>query len=112
MDRFSISIQVVALREETFFGNIVVEANGQILNIDSRPSDAINLAARANVPILVSSEVMDAAGIIPDEDEVSEEAEYSDEAPTPGEGEGEERLSVFEDFLEQLNLDDEEENNN
>ena len=34
----------------------------------------------------------------------------SEEAPTSGEGE--ERLSVFEDFLEQLNLDDEEENNN
>jgi len=112
LDARILQVEVVALREETFFGNIVVEANGQILNIDSRPSDAINLAARANVPILVSSEVMDAAGIIPDEDEVSEEAEYSDEAPTPGEGEGEERLSVFEDFLEQLNLDDEEENNN
>jgi hypothetical protein len=53
---------------------------------------------------------MEAAGIIPEEDQVSEEDEYSEEAPTPGEGEG--RLSVFEDFLEQLNLDDEEENNN
>ena len=105
-----LQVEVVALREETFFGNIVVEANGQILNIDSRPSDAINLAARANVPILVSSEVMEAAGIVPEEDEVSEEAEYSEEAPTAAEGE--ERLSVFEDFLEQLNLDDEEENNN
>jgi bifunctional DNase/RNase len=105
-----LQVEVVALRDETFFGNIVVEANGQILNIDSRPSDAINLAARANVPILVASEVMEAAGIVPEEDEVSDEAEYAEEGATPGEGEG--RLSVFEDFLEQLNLDDEEENNN
>jgi len=66
------------------------------------------LAARANVPILVSREVMDAAGIIPEEDEVSEDAQYAEDSAAPGEGE--ERLEVFEDFLEQLKLDDEEEN--
>ena len=102
-----VQVEVVALREETFYGNIVIEANGQILNIDSRPSDAINLAARAKVPILVAQDVMDAAGIIPEEDEVSEEAAYAEGSPTTGDGE--ERLSVFEDFLEQLNLDDDEE---
>ncbi len=102
-----LQVEVVALREETFFGNIVVEANGEILNIDSRPSDAINLAARAKVPILVSSEVMDAAGIIPEDDEVSDEVELDEQDAAPA-GESEERLSIFEDFLDQLNLDDEE----
>ena len=105
-----LQVEVVALREETFFGNIVVEANGQILNIDSRPSDAINLAARAKVPILVASEVMEAAGIVPEDDEVRDESDYAEDGATPDEGE--ERLSVFEDFLEQLNLDDDEEKNN
>ena len=99
-----LQVEVVALREETFFGNIVLEANGQIFNIDSRPSDAINLAARAHVPILVAREVMDAAGIIPEEDEVSDETEFTEEETAVETGE--ERLSVFEDFLEQLNLDD------
>ena len=102
-----LQVEVVALKKETFYGNIVVEVNGEILNIDSRPSDAINLAARANVPILVAREVMDTAGIIPEDDEVSDEAEYVDEDDPSSEA-GEERLSVFEDFLEQLNLDDEE----
>jgi len=104
-----VQVEVVALRDETFYGNIVIEANGQVINIDSRPSDAINLAARAKVPILVSSEVMEAAGIIPEEDEVGDEAEFADIEEAPDSGE--ERLSVFEDFLEQLNLeeDDEEE---
>lgn len=111
LDARIVQVEVVALREEIFFGNIVIEANGQILNIDSRPSDAINLAARAKVPILIAREVMDAAGIIPEEDEVGDEdAAYSEE--TPSSGEGEERLSVFEDFLEQLSLDDEEEDEN
>ncbi|HBY09542.1 MAG TPA: bifunctional nuclease family protein [Chloroflexi bacterium] len=99
-----LQVEVVALRNETYYGNIVLEANGQIFNIDARPSDAINLAARANVPILVARDVMDAAGIIPDEDEVNDETPFAEgeENPEPGQG----RLSVFEDFLEQLNLDD------
>jgi bifunctional DNase/RNase len=103
-----LQVEVVALKKETFYGNIVVEANGEILNIDSRPSDAINLAARAKVPILVAREVMETAGIIPEDDEVSEEAAYTDEDDAPPEESSEERLSVFEDFLEQLEIDDEE----
>ena len=41
---------------------------GRTLNIDARPSDALNLAVRAHVPILVARSVMDSAGIIPEED--------------------------------------------
>jgi bifunctional DNase/RNase len=105
-------VEVVALREDTFYGNIVAEVDGRVLNIDSRPSDALALAVRAHVPILVSRSVMDSAGIIPEEDLQEEEgetaaAEETDASP--------ERLSVFEDFLEGLGLesngddDDEEE---
>ena len=103
-----LQVEVVALRDATFFGNIIVEANGEILNIDARPSDAINLAARANVPILVSSEVMDAAGIVPEDDEIGDEVELDQQDDSPA-GESTERLSIFEDFLDQLNLGDEEE---
>lgn len=96
-------VEVVALRDETFFGNIVMERNSEILNIDSRPSDALNLAARLNVPILVAREVMESAGIVPEEDEVSEDP--GEEPAARGE-EASERLSVFEDFLSQLDLED------
>jgi hypothetical protein len=99
-----VRVEVVSLREETFFGNIVMEAGGQEFNIDSRPSDALNLAIRTNVPILVAREVMDSAGIIPEDDEVGEEAAQEEEEP---EAAGDDRLSVFEDFLENLDLDDE-----
>jgi len=104
LDARVLRVEVVALREETFFGNIVMEINGQEVQIDSRPSDALNLAIRANVPILVSSEVMDSAGIIPEEDEVGERGDIdSDELSDTSE----ERLSVFEDFLDNLSIDDE-----
>ena len=104
LDGEVLRVEVVALKEETFYGNIVMQLNGEIFNIDSRPSDALNLASRLNVPILVSREVMDSAGIIPEEDEVSAEMEDEDVL----EGIGEERLSVFEDFLDNLDLDEDE----
>ena len=98
-------VEVVALREDTYYGSIVTELNGRIVTIDSRPSDALALAVRTHVPILVARQVMDAAGVEPDEDiqETSEEVDGTPQAPAE---EGEERLSVFEDFLDQLDLDD------
>jgi len=104
LDARVLRVEVVALREETFFGNIVMEINDQEVQIDSRPSDALNLAIRANVPILVSSEVMDSAGIIPEEDEISDSVDIDSEELSDT---SEERLSVFEDFLENLSMDDE-----
>jgi bifunctional DNase/RNase len=103
-------VEVVALREDTYFGNIVVEKNGHLLNIDSRPSDALAVAVRAHVPILVARSVMDSAGIIPEED-LQEEAAGTDQPAAEPEAseEGDERLSVFQDFLEKLDLDNEDE---
>jgi bifunctional DNase/RNase len=101
-----IRVEVLALREDTYYGNIVTEQNGKVVNIDSRPSDALALAVRTHVPIMVARSVMDTAGVEPDEDlqESSPETRQALEQP-PEEGEG--RLSVFEDFLDQLDITDE-----
>lgn len=105
-------VEVVALREDTFYGNIVVQANGRILNIDSRPSDAIALAVRTHVPILVARSVMDVAGITPEKDLQSGKEEVEALKPAPEESEeieSEDRLSIFEDFLEKLDKEKEDE---
>jgi len=99
-------VEVVTLRDDTYYGNIVTELNGKVINIDSRPSDALALAVRIHVPIMVSRSVMDTAGVEPDQD-LQEGAPGSEEAPQPAAEEGEGRLSVFEDFLDQLDLGDE-----
>ncbi len=101
-------VEVVALKDDTFFGNIVAEVDGRILNIDSRPSDALALAVRSHVPIHVARSIMDMAGITPEEDLREKPASPKKEKATPElEGEpGEERLSVFEDFFEKLDLED------
>jgi uncharacterized protein len=105
-----VRVEVVALREDVFYGNLVVESNGRILNVDSRPSDAMALAVRAHVPIFVSREVMENAGVVPEQDLGNQEPPTAPLAPTPKppaeEPASEERLSVFEDFLSNLNLGD------
>jgi bifunctional DNase/RNase len=101
-------VEIVALKEDIFYGNIVAETDGKVINIDSRPSDAISLAVRAHVPVLVSQAVMDEAGIVPEKDmqegtpsEPAENLEPGAEAE-PGD---EKRLDVFEDFLKKLGTD-------
>jgi len=86
-------VEVVALNEETYFGNIVISIGGTLHNIDSRPSDAMNLAIRMGAPIFVAEEVMDEAGQIPEED--LSEAVGEEDLDT-------ERLSVFENYLDQI----------
>ena len=113
-------VEIVALREDIFYGNIVAEAHGQTINIDSRPSDAIALAVRAHVPILVDPSVMTSAGIAPEQDLRSHKPTQStamndaasptsakpSSTPTPfkpaNANEDISRLSIFEDFLSKL----------
>ena len=98
-------IVVNDLRQDTFYAQIVVELNGEERRIDSRPSDAIALSVRLDVPIYVEETVMERAGIMPDE-EIEGEAAQSALARPPDEDGPEERLSLFEDFVESLDLDD------
>ena len=54
-------IVVTDLREDVFYAQLHLEVAGSRLTIDSRPSDAIALALRARVPILVEDRVFDKA---------------------------------------------------
>jgi bifunctional DNase/RNase len=89
-------VNITELRDDVFYARIVISLDGQELEIDSRPSDALALAVRTHVPIFVAESVMDEASSEPEADVESEEiAEGSDE-----------RLEVFKDFVETLDLDD------
>jgi bifunctional DNase/RNase len=102
-----VRVEVISLREDVFYGNLVLETNGRMLNIDCRPSDALALAVRAHVPILVANEVMDSAGVIPEKDIAEKPAPPANlpPSPSPAEEDSEGRLSVFEDFLDKLDFD-------
>jgi bifunctional DNase/RNase len=86
-------VEVVSLRDETYFGNIAISINGALHNIDSRPSDAMNLAIRMQVPIFVADDVLEEAGLIPEEDLTDTDLDEELES---------DRLSVFENYLDKI----------
>jgi uncharacterized protein len=100
-----VSVVINDLADETFYAKLVVDANGRHLEIDSRPSDAIAVAVRAGVPIYVAESVMDQAGVKLDEAE-EEQQQPEQRATEPGPDPNDERLSVFRQFIETLDMDD------
>ena len=99
-------VEIIKLQDDIFYGNIVAEVDGREVIVDSRPSDAIAIAVRAHVPILVHTSVMDAAGMHPDQDipETTSPAPRK-EAPAPLSDDANDRLSVFKDFIDKLDID-------
>jgi bifunctional DNase/RNase len=74
------------LADETFHARLIIEQGERTLEIDARPSDSIALAVRAGVPIFATDEVLDRAGVVPEADE-------------------DEKLSVFREFVNSLEVD-------
>ncbi len=81
-------IQVTALTNEVFYARLFIGIDGKDVEIDSRPSDAIALAVRLTCPILVAQEVLDKAGVLPEKEE------------------DEEKLTVFKDLVNNMDLPD------
>lgn len=100
-----IRVEIVKLENDTFFGTIVAEMDGKEIRVDSRSSDAIALAVRAHVSILVHASVMDQASIVPEEDIPEEGSRSGRGEPAPLSKEGAERLSVFENFFDKIDFD-------
>ena len=56
-------VVVTDLRDETYYALIWVEQDGQVISIDSRPSDALAVALRLDCPIFVEEEVLKSSKI-------------------------------------------------
>lgn len=96
------------IQDNTFFARIVIDQQGQTLEIDARPSDAIALAVRSDVPIYVETHVLDQAGVYFDEEEqAAQETGFAASEPEPSEPEpSDDSLSIFKNFINTLDLDD------
>ena len=83
-------VAVTELRENTFYALITLKVNGSEIEIDSRPSDAIALAVRADAKIFVADDVIDDSAI-----EFNQEPEDSGEV-----------IDEFKKFLENVSPED------
>ena len=87
-----VRITVTELRENTFYAQITVLQDGQEIEVDSRPSDAIALAIRAEAPIFAADRVIEESAIEFEGDEVNEEQLEAE-------------VSRFRNFLEDVTPD-------
>lgn len=89
LDELGVTVKQIIvsdLAEDTFRARLLLQLDGRELDLDARPSDAIALAVRTGVPIFATDSVLDRAGVIPESAE-------------------EEKLSVFREFVNSLNVD-------
>jgi len=97
-------VDVTRIEAGTFYAEITLRTARGSRVIDSRPSDAIALAARVDAPIWVADDVLEDAGIPADAvettDEDGAEADAADEAAN------EVKLDEFKRFLEQVDPED------
>jgi bifunctional DNase/RNase len=80
-------IVITELKEGTFYAVIQLSRNGTRYEVSSRPSDAIALAVRVNVPIFANEDVLSEASIVIRDDE-------------------EQEVEKFREFLEHVNPED------
>ena len=84
-------VLISALKDDTFYAQLVLDILGQERIVDSRPSDAMAIAVRLQAPLFVDESVLDQAGVLPDPSLLDEH--------------NAEELDVFRDFLNRLDLD-------
>jgi bifunctional DNase/RNase len=93
LDELGVQLKQVIISEladETYRARLIMELGDRTVDVDARSSDAIALALRAGVVIYATDDVLDRAGVTP------AEADTIDE----------ERLSVFREFVNSLDVPD------
>ncbi|MDI7259820.1 MAG: DUF151 domain-containing protein [Thermodesulfobacteriota bacterium] len=56
-------VKIVSLKDNTYFATLFLILNKELIEVDARPSDAIIIALKSRVPILVSAKIVDDQGI-------------------------------------------------
>jgi uncharacterized protein len=88
-----VRITVTELRENTFYAQITVQQDGREIEIDSRPSDAIALAIRADAPIFAADRVIEESAIEFEGDDVDQEVLEAE-------------VAKFKNFLDEVTPED------
>jgi len=113
-------VEITDLKDGTFYATIYLRTpEGEVKEIDSRPSDAINIALRTGAPIYVADHVMEQSKVVIDEKFVlpnpdgsgegksePQEEEQKSTPPPKGEKKKEEQDEEFKRWLENLKPED------
>ncbi len=61
-------VVIHTVRRQVFLGSVLIEKEGELRDIDTRPSDGIALALRLGIPVFVTEELLDESGLSTEED--------------------------------------------
>lgn len=86
-----VRVEVSRIEQGTFFAVLTLDTPDGLREIDARPSDSIALAVRVGAPIFVADDVLEVAGVRPEE---------------VGDGDQESEMAAFHEFLEGVDPDD------
>jgi bifunctional DNase/RNase len=110
-----VRVVISELADETYHARLHLERDGVEVEVDSRPSDALALAVRAEVQIFADEAVLEQAALAadPDADATGEESEGGEERPrrlripleSVGDAPADPRLDMFRDFVNSLEHD-------
>lgn len=103
------SVIVNDLKNDTFFAKVILKVDGGQMEVDSRPSDALALAVRAEVPVYAEELVLDKAGILLDKETgkpITDDLEATGGKREKLSDEEIKRMSAFYDFINTLDMDD------
>ncbi|HEX4684899.1 MAG TPA: bifunctional nuclease family protein [Gemmatimonadaceae bacterium] len=93
-------VQITRVENNTYYGELHLQRDGKIVNVDSRPSDAIAIALRLDAPIFAAEALL----VVPEEDD-----EQGSESISPPAAAGEtSELSAdqLKEYLEHLRPED------
>ena len=116
-------VVISELADETYHARLHMERDGVMVEVDSRPSDALALAVRAEVQIFADEEVLAQAALAADPDEAADDDLTPDDDPgaegeagdrprrrrppleSVGDAPADPRLDMFRDFVNSLEVD-------
>ena len=112
-----IRVLITKVVDNTYYASLVFRQNGEMISIDSRPSDSIALALRAEAPIFADEKLMELTAVEIEEAELEAQGEPEEflapeEGSGPGaagagSGEGEETTAGdLREYLKNLNPED------
>jgi len=107
---FEIELKEVVINnliDGIFYAQLVCEKNGELLEIDSRTSDAIAMAVRFECPIYTQEFIMESAGVILDDDQIEGKTEAFSQPSAPKKKSlADENIVDLEELLEKAIADE------
>ncbi|MFD3407749.1 bifunctional nuclease family protein [Aquirufa sp. HETE-83D] len=79
-----LKVLITDFKDGIFYANLEIEKDGEVTQVDARPSDSIALAIRLDIPILISEKLLHDICIPEDEllDELEEEYDLIEKIPS------------------------------